>query len=159
MIHLELNFLRLLRRLRLHRSGAAERFVLMHLEQLDPLPLGPGWFDSSWELERGLEVQEDVELDAASQVRLEDAMIASALARLRLASARSSRARKPADKAASVAETAVAPVSPVEIKGHGSPRTDNLIEFESLDMAEFRLPPRRGSPSRTDLPELELTLA
>ena len=156
---LELNFLRLLRRLRLQRRrGASERFVLMHLERLDPLPLGPGWFDSSWELERGLEVQEDVVLDAAGQVRLEDAMIASALARLRRAAARGGRARKVADKVPSVeAATTPAPIS--ETASQGAPRGDNLIEFEPLDMGEFQLPSRRGSSSRRDLPELELTLA
>jgi hypothetical protein len=44
----------------LRRRSAAQqrRFLMMNLADLDPLPLGPGWFDSSWELENGLEVCE-----------------------------------------------------------------------------------------------------
>lgn len=48
----------LLHRLRWRGAAAQRRFLMMNLADLDPLPLGPGWFDSSWELENGLEVCE-----------------------------------------------------------------------------------------------------
>jgi hypothetical protein len=57
----------LLQRLR-HPGGAARRrFLMMNLAALDPLPLGPGWFDSSWELENGLEICESTGLDIEFQ--------------------------------------------------------------------------------------------
>ena len=60
MAPIELRLAEMLRRL-LHPGRAAQqRFLMMNLAELDPLPLGPGWFDSSWELEHGLEVNEDV---------------------------------------------------------------------------------------------------
>ena len=158
MIPTELNFLRLLRRLQ--RRADQGRFVLMHLERLDPLPLGPGWFDSSWELECGLEVRENVELDAESKACLEDAMIASALARLRHAAARAAKARKATEKApgadAPAAPGAATPCA--ESKLYAALRGDNLIEFESADLSAFRLPALRAA-GRTALPELELALA
>lgn len=45
-------------------------------------PLGPGWFDSSWELRTGLEVREDLLLDARWPERREftDAPLMTALA-------------------------------------------------------------------------------
>mgnify|MGYP001434278480 CR=1 FL=1 len=53
---------------RLYRAGRAQRrFVMMDLDELDPMPLGPGWFDSSWELEQGLEICEDAAADVAFQ--------------------------------------------------------------------------------------------
>lgn len=154
MLNLELNFLRLLRRLQ--RRGASGRFVLMHLDQLDPLPRGPGWFDSSWELEHGLDVLENAELDAEAKARLEDAMIAAALLRLRQAAGRGSKRRKLAEAPGGVD---VAAVAPAQVKPLAAPRTDNLIEFEPHDLGGFRLPPRRAAAGRVDLPELELSLA
>lgn len=151
MIQLELNFLRLLRRLQRRPSG---RFVLMHLEQLDPLPRGPGWFDSSWELEHGLEVLENAELDADAKARLEDAMIAAALQRLRQA-ARVSKRRKLPEAAAGVAPATVV-VAPA-IADAKAPRRDNLIEFEALDLGHLSPPKRRAS--QAEPPELELALA
>lgn len=156
MINLELNFLRLLRRLQ--RRGATGRFVLMHLDELDPLPRGPGWFDSSWELEHGLDVLENAELDAEAKARLEDAMIAAALLRLRQAAGRAAKRRKPAEAGGGVDAGVVAP-APVQAMASAAPRGDNLIEFESLDLGGFRLPPRRAAAARVDLPELELSLA
>lgn len=156
MINLEFNFLRLLRRLQHRNSG---RFVLMHLDQLDPLPRGPGWFDSSWELEHGLDVLENAELDAESKARLEDAMIAAALMRLRQASGRAQKRRKAADTAVGADTTQTAP-APADVKVLSAPRGDNLIEFEPLDLGAFRLPQRRaGVAARAELPELELSLA
>lgn len=157
MINLELNFLRLLRRLQ--RRAASDRFVLMHLDQLDPLPRGPGWFDSSWELEHGLDVLENAELDAESKARLEDAMIAAALVRLRQAAGRASKRRRLADTAvgADPAAPANAPAS-VEAQALAAPRSDNLIEFEPFPLGDFRLPKRHAAVPRSDLPELELSL-
>jgi hypothetical protein len=63
----------LLRRLRWPSRAAQRRFVMMDLAALDPLPLGPGWFDSSWELERGVEIREDAVLDAQLQTLFEAA--------------------------------------------------------------------------------------
>lgn len=34
----------------------SRRFRMMDLEALRDMPLGPGWFDSSWDLDHGLEV-------------------------------------------------------------------------------------------------------
>ncbi len=48
----------LMQRLRRRSAAQQRRFLMMNLADLDPLPLGPGWFDSSWELENGLEVCE-----------------------------------------------------------------------------------------------------
>lgn len=157
MMNLELNFLRLLRRLQ--RRATSGRFVLMHLDQLDPLPRGPGWFDSSWELENGLEVLENAELDAESKARLEDAMIAAALVRLRHAAGRASKRRKAAEQAGGTDPAAPAAMAiPLEAKAPAAPRGDNLIEFEPFPLGEFRLPARRTAAPRADLPELELSL-
>jgi hypothetical protein len=158
MISLEFSFLRLLRRLQ--RRAASDRFVLMHLDQLDPLPRGPGWFDSSWELEHGLDVLENAELDADARTRLEDAMIAAALARLRQAAGRASKRRKLADTAvgADPAAPAAAP-APADNHSIAAPRGDNLIEFEPLALGDYQLPSRGAVKARTELPELELALA
>ena len=48
-------------------SAAPRHFQMMNLADLKPLPLGPGWFDSSWELEAGLEVCEGGALDLTLQ--------------------------------------------------------------------------------------------
>jgi hypothetical protein len=57
----------LLQRLRYPGRAAHRRFLMMNLAELDPLPLGPGWFDSSWELENGLEICESTELGVEFQ--------------------------------------------------------------------------------------------
>lgn len=62
-------------------SEAQRRFLTMNLADLDPLPLGPGWFDSSWELETGLEVCEGSALDPALQSWFEAAAREAAAAR------------------------------------------------------------------------------
>ena len=68
----------LLQRLR-RGSKARRRFLMMNLAELDPLPLGPGWFDSSWELEMGLEVCEgsDAELHPLFESMLHEPAVAS----------------------------------------------------------------------------------
>ena len=68
----------LLQRLR-RGSKAQRRFFMMNLAELDPLPLGPGWFDSSWELEMGLDVCEarDVELQTLFESMLHERAVAS----------------------------------------------------------------------------------
>ena len=48
-------------------SEAQPRFLMMNLADLEPLPTGPGWFDSSWELETGLEVCEGGALEPTLQ--------------------------------------------------------------------------------------------
>ena len=57
------------------------RFLTLNLADLDPLPFGPGWFDSSWELETGLEVCEGSALDPALQSWFEAAAREAAAAR------------------------------------------------------------------------------
>ena len=154
MIHPQLA--RLLQLVHLRGPGAQARFLMMNLAELDPMPLGPGWFDSSWELERGLDVNEDVKLDAASQARLEDAMIQSALARLRSSAARAARSAALASKNGA---TPVAPApSAVAIEAVVR-RSDNLIEFDAQEAGAWKLPPRRSLMAKVDLPELELSLA
>lgn len=44
---------------------AAEALLAMEREDIDETPGGPGWFDSSRELVRGLEVTESLPGDAA----------------------------------------------------------------------------------------------
>lgn len=46
---------------------SARPFRTMHLADLDELPRGPGWFDSSWDLEQGLEVSEGLPSDMKLQ--------------------------------------------------------------------------------------------
>lgn len=36
---------------------ARRRFRMMNLDALREFPLGPGWFDSSWDLDQGLDVE------------------------------------------------------------------------------------------------------
>lgn len=48
-------------------TEAQPRFQTMNLTEIEPSPLGPGWFDSSWELETGLEVCEGGAMDPTLQ--------------------------------------------------------------------------------------------
>ena len=156
MAPIELRLAKMLRRL-LHPGRAAQhRFLMMNLAELDPLPLGPGWFDSSWELERGLEVNEGVDMDVALQRRFEDAMLEAALARLRAAAARAAK-QKPAAVQPGTEPALATPgvVDPVALPLRG----DNLIEFELPDVASLQLPCGRPSKARIAPAELELTLA
>ncbi len=156
MVQIELKLAKLLQRL-IHPSRAAQqRFLLMNLAELDPLPLGPGWFDSSWELERGLEVNEGVDMDAALQRRFEDAMLEAALARLRAAAAHAARQKPQATSPAT--EPCVTRQSEVD-QVTATCRGDNLIEFEMPEMASLQLPRNRPSRARVETAELELTLA
>ena len=154
MIHPQLA--RLLGLIHLRGPGVQARFLMMNLAELDPMPLGPGWFDSSWELEQGLEVNEDVKLDAVSQARLEDAMIQSALARLRSSAARAARSAALAAKNGVTPVAAAATVVEIEVAAR---RSDNLIEFDVQEAGAWKLPPRRSLMAKVDLPELELSLA
>ncbi len=122
---------------RLHRAGRAQRrFVMMNLDELDPMPLGPGWFDSSWELEHGLEVCEDSAADIAFQPWREPV-------------------REPV-RETTVRETTVrGPVIAQALRG--AARTDNLIEFELADASAWRLPAQPSHAPRHA--ELELALA
>lgn len=43
-------------RWRARRQVSPQRFRMMDLRSLDDMPLGPGWFDSSWDLDQGLEI-------------------------------------------------------------------------------------------------------
>ena len=156
MAPIELRLAKMLRRL-LHPGRAAQqRFLMMNLAELDPLPLGPGWFDSSWELERGLEVSEGLDMDGALQRRFEDAMLEVALARLRAAAARAAR-QKPEAAQPSTEPVVATPgvVDPVVMPRRG----DNLIEFELPEMGRLQLPRNRPSKARVETAELELTLA
>ncbi len=118
---------------RLHRAGRAQpRFVMMNLDELDPMPLGPGWFDSSWELEHGLEVCEDSAADIAFQPWREP---------VREATVRETTMRGP------VIAQALSSAA----------RTDNLIEFELADASAWRLPAKPSHAPRHA--ELELALA
>ncbi|MFZ2650560.1 MAG: hypothetical protein WA210_10705 [Burkholderiaceae bacterium] len=67
MNRMHLSYLLLMQRLRRPSAAAQRRFLMMNLADLDPMPLGPGWFDSSWELENGAEVCENNGLDAQLQ--------------------------------------------------------------------------------------------
>ena len=156
MAPIELRLAKMLRRL-LHPGRAAQqRFLMMNLAELDPLPLGPGWFDSSWELERGLEVSEGVLMEAALQRRFEDAMLEAALARLRSAAARAAKHEPVAVQPGT--EPVVA--TPGVVDAVAMPRRgDNLIEFELPDVASLQLPRSRSSKARMEPEELELTLA
>ncbi|MCI4428002.1 MAG: hypothetical protein JHC40_02410 [Burkholderiales bacterium] len=62
-------------------SEAQPRFVMMNLADLEPLPTGPGWFDSSWELETGLEVCEGGALEPTLQSWFEAALREAAATR------------------------------------------------------------------------------
>jgi hypothetical protein len=63
---------------------SAQPFRTMHLNDLDEMPRGPGWFDSSWDLEQGLEVCEglpdDVKLHDWLEATLRDCERAQASA-------------------------------------------------------------------------------
>ena len=48
---------RAIRRWHARRNGALRRFTMMNLRGDDDRPRGPGWFDSSWDLERGLDIR------------------------------------------------------------------------------------------------------
>ena len=72
------------------RSAASERpFRTMHLGDDPDLPLGPGWFDSSWDLEQGLVVREGPPADTkllewldacvARRARIETAEVSAGL--------------------------------------------------------------------------------
>ena len=51
-----------------HRGRAgSRRFQMMDLQALRDLPLGPGWFDSSWDLGQGLAVEVAVPGDPSFQ--------------------------------------------------------------------------------------------
>ena len=132
---------------RLRRAGRAQRrFVMMDLDELDPMPLGPGWFDSSWELEQGLEICEDAAADVAFQPWREP---------VREPERESMRepAREP------VRESAREPVrEPMAAQARGeTTRADNSIEFELADASAWCLPAKPSHAPRHA--ELELALA
>ncbi len=129
--HLTLDLL--LQRLRRLGSKAQRRFVMMNLDKLDPLPLGPGWFDSSWELETGLEVCEARAVDVEFQPWLESA------------------ATCPPVPAPTRPPVAAAPARGL------LPRNDNLIEFEATDLGNWRVPSKAQLARQSA--ELELVLA
>jgi hypothetical protein len=53
-------------------NGPRERIDHQRTNIFDPdAPGGPGWFDSSWELDRGLEVREGLPSDASLHEWLE----------------------------------------------------------------------------------------
>jgi hypothetical protein len=115
----------LLQRLRRCGGAARRRFLMMHLADLDPLPLGPGWFDSSWELENGLEVCEGNVLDAQLAPLFEAAL-----------------RERVSGQERSVAQ-----------------RSENLIEFELIDVGARPPPLEHSRPPRLQRAELELALA
>ncbi len=124
----------LLQRLR-GRSAAQRRFLMMNLAELDPLPLGPGWYDSSWELETGLEVSEAAGVDAQLAPWFDAA--------LREQEAVCSRA------------TAAAPASPTVA---WAPRDTNLIEFDLGDVGAWQLAAPAARSPKACHAELELAL-
>jgi hypothetical protein len=127
--------------LRLRRPGGAaqRRFQMMNLEALDPMPLGPGWFDSSWELEMGLEVCEASPVDAQLEREFEAMKCERAAA-----PAAAPRVTAPAARVAAPSPRVAAPAA------------QNLIEFEVTDLASWSLPARREPAQRGA--ELELAL-
>ena len=130
-----------------HGKVSQGRFVMMNLDELDPLPLGPGWFDSSWELESGLEVSEA----AVQDPQFEGWFVAS-----------SQRAINP-EPAQCLNLEATAPPRPAARAGaqpgpDAIGRTDNLIEFDLTEAGSWSLPTRHEVAPR-ELVALELTLA
>jgi hypothetical protein len=144
----------LLQRLLGRRRAAQRRFLMMNLADLDPMPLGPGWFDSSWELERGLQVDENVGIDACLQALLEASQREKARLRERAAMARAAVA------SARRVEPAVSQRSSPARKSvpAAAQRADNLIEFERVDVASLQLPATRCAAPRPGTIDLELTL-
>ena len=124
----------LLQRLR-GRSAAQRRFLMMNLAELDPLPLGPGWFDSSWELEMGLEVSETPGADTPLAPWFDAALCEQEAARSRA--------------------TAAMPASPNAAQ---APRDANLIEFDLGEVAALKLPAPAARSARPCHAELELAL-
>jgi len=47
-----------IRRWHARRNQPSLRFRMMNLQDYDDRPRGPGWFDSSWDLGQGLELEE-----------------------------------------------------------------------------------------------------
>jgi len=58
-------------RWRARRHVNLQRFRMMELRSLDDLPLGPGWFDSSWDLGQGLQVEVALPGDPTFQAWIE----------------------------------------------------------------------------------------
>ena len=52
-------------------TPSARRFRMMDLQALHEMTLGPGWFDSSWDLDQGLEVDVALPDDPAFSAWLE----------------------------------------------------------------------------------------
>lgn len=57
MARIRFNISAALRRWRDRHQPSELRFRMMNLASLDDAPRGPGWFDSSWDLDHGLEVE------------------------------------------------------------------------------------------------------
>ena len=125
----------LLQRLRGRSHAARRRFLMMNLAALDPLPLGPGWFDSSWELETGLEVSETACVDAQTAPWFESAL-------------------RERDEACSRA-AALTWSMPSATQ---APRDANLIEFDLSDAAAWQLPAPAARSPKPRHAELELAL-
>jgi hypothetical protein len=117
------------------RSAAQRRFLMMNLAELDPLPLGPGWFDSSWELETGLEVSETAATDAQLAPWFDTALRTQEAARCRAVSD--------------------APASP---NAPQAPCDANLIEFDLGDVGMWQLPAPAMRAPKPRHAELELAL-
>jgi hypothetical protein len=124
------------------RRFMLRRFIMMDLAALDPRPLGPGWFDSSWELWRGLVVKENARVDANLKAWLESCQ------RERQA------AREPVERVEPVKFVeCVAPVA-------RPAKATNLIEFELEDIGNWQgQRPRGAAPKKPASFELDLALA
>lgn len=71
MTRIRLNISAALARWRAREPVSPRRFRMMDLQALHEMTLGPGWFDSSWDLDHGLEVELALPGDPSFQAWLE----------------------------------------------------------------------------------------
>ena len=71
MTRIHFNISAALARWRARQPVSLRRFRMMDLQALHEMTLGPGWFDSSWDLDQGLAVEVAVPGDPSFQAWLE----------------------------------------------------------------------------------------
>ncbi|KNZ30714.1 MAG: hypothetical protein AD742_21150 [Methylibium sp. NZG] len=135
MARIRFNITAALTRWRLREAASPQRFRMMDLQALHERPRGPGWFDSSWDLDHGLVVEVAVPGDPPFLAWIEA-------------------------QARAIAQSTAQPAPP----SRGGTPVEGMLEFEPVDWRAWAPPQEsidasaKARPAGLDMPELELEL-
>ena len=147
MARIRFNISAALTRWRAREAMSPQRFRMMDLQALHERPRGPGWFDSSWDLDHGLEVEIAVPGDPPFQAWIE----AQARAFAQLAAQAAAR---------QAAQPAAQPAARSAVELHVATPVEGSLEFESVDWRAWAPPEgatdasARMQAAGLDMPEL-----